>query len=163
MRAVPWRNIGNVHRDGRVITRGRVVMEQHAAVLAGLRGGLIVSCQAPDGHPFAAPEMIAALARCAEWGGAVGVRIEGAANVAAASAAVRLPVMGIAKVRYADGRPFITPTFEHCRDLVAAGAALVAIEATPDLRSDPAEFPALCARVHAELGVPVLADVSTFE
>ncbi|HEY6738629.1 MAG TPA: putative N-acetylmannosamine-6-phosphate 2-epimerase [Actinopolymorphaceae bacterium] len=129
-----------------------------------LRGGLIVSCQAGAGHPLDDPRSISALARCAERGGAVAVRVEGERNVAAVRSAVSLPVMGIAKVRLErSARPFITPGFEDCRRLVAAGAAMVAVEATRDNRPDPREFPRICARVHDDLGVPVMADVSTVE
>lgn len=130
-------------------------------VLGRLRGGLVVSCQADQGHPLAAPGSIAALARCAEAGGAAAVRIEGTANVRAVAGAVSLPIIGIAKVRQGAGRPFITPTYEHCEALVAAGAHLVAVEATPDYRPDPQDFARICERVHTELGVPVMADVST--
>jgi len=130
-------------------------------VLNRLHGGLVVSCQADPGHPLAAPDRIAALARCAEAGGAVAVRIEGTANVRAVAAATSLPIIGIAKVRQGTGRPFITPTYEHCEALVAAGAHLVAVEATPDYRPDPQDFAMICERVHTELGVPVMADVST--
>lgn len=133
-------------------------------VVDRLRGGVVVSCQANGDHPMARPEHIAALARCAERGGAVAVRIDGAVNVATVAAVVTIPILGIAKVRAtAVGRSFITPTFDDCRRLVEAGAALVAVEATTDLRKDPDEFADLCAHVHAELAVPVMADVSTFD
>lgn len=133
--------------------------------VAALRGGLVVSCQAAPDHPLAVPATIALLARCAEIGGAVAVRIESAADIRAVKAAVAVPVIGIKKVRApgapAGQRPFITPTFEACAELAAAGADLIAVEATRDNQPDPADVAELVARVHGELGLPVMADVST--
>ncbi|MGW3627010.1 N-acetylmannosamine-6-phosphate 2-epimerase [Streptomyces sp. NPDC000880] len=135
---------------------------QGSHVVGALRGGVVVSCQASSGHPFSRPHLIAAMAECAERGGATAVRIEGEANVRHVADAVTIPVLGIMKVQRRGQRPFITPDFEHCQRLVEAGAALVAIEAANDYRPDPDEFATLCARVKSELGVPVMADVSTF-
>lgn len=139
--------------------------DHREAVVAGLRGGLVVSCQAAPDHPLAAPATIASLARCAEIGGAAAVRIESAADVKAVKSAVAVPVIGIRKVRApgapASHRPFITPTFEACAELAAAGADLIAVEATRDHRPHPDDVAELIARVHSELGLPVMADVST--
>jgi len=135
--------------------------QTRADVLEQIRGGLVVSCQAHTGHPMAGPEFMAAFARCAQAGGAVGLRVDGPADVRAVHAASSLPVLGIAKEFGHGARPFITPDFEHARSVISAGAAMVAIEAVPDYRRDPADFPRLCGRVHDELGVPVIADVST--
>ena len=60
-----------------------------------LRGGLVVSVQAGDDSVLNAPETIATLASCAEANGAVGVRIEGIALIAAVRDRVRIPIVGI--------------------------------------------------------------------
>lgn len=138
-------------------------LPRRQAAVAALRGGLVVSCQAPPGHPLATPATIAALARCGELGGAVAVRIESADDIRAVKASVAVPVIGIKKVMVGGGRPFITPTFEACAELTAAGADLVAVEASRDNRRDPTEVATLIDRVHRELGVAVMADVSTYE
>lgn len=129
--------------------------------LETLGQGLIVSCQANDDHPLRDPRMISALAVCAERGGAVGVRADGAADVAAVRGKVSLPVVGIRKVMRAGARPFITPTLEHAREVVDAGAHIVALEATGENHTD-GETSNLIRRVREELGVPVMADVSNF-
>jgi N-acylglucosamine-6-phosphate 2-epimerase len=129
--------------------------------LERLRGGLVVSCQAREGHPMAGPTMMAAFARCAELGGAVGLRVNGAADVRAVRAGSELPVLGIAKQYQAGARPFITPDLDSARAVVEAGATMVAVEAVPDYRPDPGAFAALCASIHEQLQVPVVADVST--
>lgn len=132
-------------------------------LLAGLRGGLVVSCQAPEGSPLRRPEHMAAMARAAELAGAVGIRADGPAFVAAIRAAVSLPIIGIDKRPDIDPVAYITPCFESVSALVAAGADLVAIDATARPRSGkgasgPAE---LIAQIRAAYpGVPVMADVS---
>lgn len=127
-----------------------------------LRGALVVSCQAHGDHPLRDPSMISALARCAERGGAAAIRADGPENVRSIREAVSLPIVGIYKVVHGD-RFFITPTLEHARDVVDAGADIVALEATMEKRPEQAELADLVLRIGKELGVPVMADISTFE
>jgi N-acylglucosamine-6-phosphate 2-epimerase len=124
-----------------------------------LGGGLVVSCQVPRGHPFASPGNIARLARCARLGGAVGVRINHPRDVRATRRAVDVPVIGLHKTL--DGRARITTTFSRAAGLVAAGADIVALEVTHESGLDRALE--LVRRVRVELGVPVMADVSTLD
>ncbi len=70
-------------------------------LVQSLNGRLIVSCQAFPGSPFFGAEYVAAFAKCAERGGAGGVRACWAENIRAVKAAVKLPVIGINKVRTA--------------------------------------------------------------
>lgn len=128
--------------------------------LMAVRGGLVVSCQAPDGHPLRRTSVIALLAECAELGGASGVRINHPDDVRAVKDVVRLPVIGLTKVARPDGRALITPRFELAQQLVTAGADMVAVEATGETPGDPWR---LVKRVRDDLGVPVMADVSTLE
>ncbi len=128
-----------------------------------LRHKLIVSCQALPGSPLRDPAMIAALARCAVLGGAAGLRIDGPADVAAVRRVVDVPVIGLYKLR---GRTaYITPTFAEARALADAGADLIAVQATQERDADEAAdpLPALIGRIHAECGLPVMADVSTLD
>ena len=125
-------------------------------VLEALRGGLVVSVQASPGTPLAAPAHIAAMARAAELGGAAGIR---ATEVAAVKEAVGLPVIGLRKRRVEDGDVYITPTLEDARAVAAAGADIVAVDATLRPRADGVELAALVS----ELPVPVLADVDCLE
>ena len=129
--------------------------------LARLRGGLIVSCQAADGDPFRDADSMARFARAAVAGGAVGIRANGAQDVAAIRAAVAVPVIGIEKAREADGEILITPSFEAARRLVAAGADIVALDCT--LRGRRYGALERLRQIRAELGVPVMADVATLE
>ncbi|MFI7422706.1 hypothetical protein [Nonomuraea sp. NPDC049684] len=131
--------------------------------MTAIEGGLVVSCQAPEGHPLRDPHTIALLARCAELGGAAGLRVNGPEDVRAVKAATALPVIGLAKVPRPHARPLITPTFALCEALVRAGADMVALEVTAEAEPAAGDLPSLVERVWRELGVPVMADVSTAE
>ncbi|MFF0860368.1 hypothetical protein ACFYUV_01335 [Nonomuraea sp. NPDC003560] len=132
-------------------------------VVTAIEGGLVVSCQAPEGHPLRDPRTIALLARCAELGGAAGLRVNGPEDVRAVKAVTGLPLIGLAKVPRPHARPLITPTFALCEALVRAGADVVALEVTAEAEPEAGDLPSLVERVWKELGVPVMADVSTAE
>jgi N-acylglucosamine-6-phosphate 2-epimerase len=129
--------------------------------VAALRGGLVVSCQAPPDHPFRSPELIAAVAACAADGGAYGLRLEGAADVRAVRQRTGLPIIGLRK-HFRDGaRPLITSRYADCVELAGAAADIVAVEATVESEPDT-PFEVLVDRAHAELGVAVMADVASY-
>lgn len=131
------------------------------SLLQSLAGGLIVSCQAPDIDPFQDPASMSRFAQAAERGGAVGIRANSPPDVAAVRQAVSLPVIGIQKRAQADGKVLITPSFEDARDLVAAGAQIIAVECT--VRAQGFGALDLVRRIRAELRVPVMADIATLE
>jgi N-acylglucosamine-6-phosphate 2-epimerase len=135
--------------------------ERRANVLARWRGGLIVSCQAAAGSPLARPEIIAALALTAELNGAVGVRIDGPANVAAVRRVISIPILGIEKVIYGGFDVYITPTFAAAARVVRSGADLVALDGTLRPRPQGETLPKIIRRVREELQTPVVADVAT--
>jgi N-acylglucosamine-6-phosphate 2-epimerase len=127
-----------------------------------LRGALIVSCQAHGDHPLRDASILSALAQCAERGGAAAIRADGPEDIRNIREAVSLPIVGIYKVAR-ESRFFITPTLEHAREVVAAGADVVAVEATSEYRPDQGDLETLIRLIREELGVPVVADISTFE
>jgi N-acylglucosamine-6-phosphate 2-epimerase len=128
-----------------------------------LRGGLVVSCQAPAGSALDDPAVIAALARAAEQNGAAGVRINGAAHVRAVRLRVSAPVIGIEKLRDPESEVYITPTFESAAGVVAAGADLVALDATGRRRPQGETLPGLVRRIREDLGRAVMADVAAID
>jgi len=132
------------------------------ADLAALRGGLVVSCQARPGNPFHGPEMMVAMAKAAVLGGAVGIRAEGAADVAAIQAAVDVPIIGIRKVIGEDAAVFITPTAASAREVIASGARLVALDGTRRPRLGDETLPEVIAAIHAA-GALALGDCGTVD
>ncbi len=133
------------------------------SLLDRLRGGLIVSCQAPADSPMAGPRFMAAFARTAVAGGAVGVRVEGLADVRAVRRAVALPILGIRKAYDERWPVYITPTLADARALVRAGANIIALDATHRPRAGGLSPEALIAAIKTELGVPVMADIDSLD
>jgi N-acylglucosamine-6-phosphate 2-epimerase len=127
------------------------------------RGGLIVSCQAGAESPLSDPQIIAALARAAERNGAVGVRIDGPANIRAVRAAVSIPILGIEKVRFDGFDVYITPTYESAARVATSGADILAVDGTPRVRPNGADLRDIVSRTHAELHRPVMADIAIFD
>jgi N-acylglucosamine-6-phosphate 2-epimerase len=132
------------------------------AMVSRLQGAVIVSCQAGPGSPLDHPETIAALARSAALGGARGFRVNGAADVTAVRAVSDLPIVGINKVDRDGYDVRITPTLDDAMQVVRAGAAIVALDATDRPRPGGESLDGIIAALH-EMGVPVLADISTAE
>ncbi|MCW5853858.1 MAG: N-acetylmannosamine-6-phosphate 2-epimerase [Anaerolineae bacterium] len=133
------------------------------SLLGWLRGGLIVSCQAPSDSPVHGPRFMAAFARAAEVGGAVGVRVNGPADIRAVRRAVALPIIGIQKLK-TEGYPvYITPTLASARRLVEAGADIIALDATHRPRSGGLTPEALIRAIQTELGCLVMADIDSLE
>lgn len=105
-------------------------------------------------------DTIVRLALAARDGGAKGLRIEGAANVAAVSAACTLPIVGIIK-RDLDASPVrITPFVEDVIALARSGATIIAVDATARTRPVPVEV--LLDEIHAH-GCLAMADLATAE
>jgi N-acylglucosamine-6-phosphate 2-epimerase len=130
---------------------------------AAIRGGLVVSCQAPAGSPLARTEHIVALARAAEQGGARGIRAEGIDDVTAIKQAVALPLIGLRKRAVPGSEVYITPELADARALAAAGADIVAVDATRRRRPGGLESERFLARLTDALTQPVLADVDCLE
>jgi N-acylglucosamine-6-phosphate 2-epimerase len=126
--------------------------------LEALRGGLVVSVQAPDGSPLAGSSHMAAMARAAEAGGAAGIRAQ---EVAAIKEAVGLPVIGLRKRRVEGSEVYITPMAEDARSVAAAGADIVAVDATSRPRPGGVTAERFVAELAEELAQPVLADVDS--
>jgi len=103
---------------------------------------------------------MAAMARAAAGGGAVGLRMNGPDDIRAARVVTNLPIIGLYKRPYGDCPVVITPTFAEADAIARAGAGIVAMDATARPRPDGVTAAALIARIHADLGLPVLADIA---
>ena len=123
----------------------------------GLRGGLIVSVQAWTGSALDDPHVIAAMARAAQESGAIAVRVQGIEHLRAARARVTIPIVGLIKREYSGFEPYITPTLDEVEAVVAAGAEIVAFDATARPRPGGAQIEEIVAGIHAR-GRFALAD-----
>lgn len=131
-------------------------------VVEQLKGGLIVSCQAPEGTPLHGSAIMAAMAKAAEIGGAAGIRANGPDDIHAIRATVALPIIGIYKIRCEEYETYITPTIEAAQEVAAAGADIIAVDATHRPHPKGLSAAELIAQIRT-LGKPVMADISTFE
>jgi len=130
------------------------------ALLERLRGGLVVSVQAEADSVLNEPAAIALLARCAAANGAVAVRIDGAARIAAVRAAIDIPIVGIVKRKHDGFEPYITSTLGEVEEVAGAGADIVAFDATERPRAEGAALAELVAAAHGR-GLAAMADCAT--
>jgi N-acylglucosamine-6-phosphate 2-epimerase len=107
-----------------------VVIMDKKKVLESIKNGLIVSCQARRGWPMYGAEIMGALSKAAEKGGAVGIRATGPENIKAIKKVTKLPVLGIHKQWTEECEVYITPTYESAISIIEAGASIVALDGT---------------------------------
>jgi len=129
---------------------------------ARLRGGLIVSCQALPHEPLFGAEIMARMAVAADAGGAVGIRANSPADIAAIRAVTRLPLIGLSKVEMPGWDVYITPTAAYALQVSEAGADIVAIDATDRPHPEGTAAQAI-KRASEASGKPILADISTYD
>lgn len=129
-------------------------------LIKSLKASLIVSVQAYPGEPLRTPETMAQMSRACELGGAAAIRCQGISDIAAIKGRVEVPVIGLWK----DGHEgvYITPTLRHARACVAAGADIVAVDATDRHRPD-GKLLEDTVRPLQEEGVLLMADCMTIE
>jgi N-acylglucosamine-6-phosphate 2-epimerase len=107
--------------------------ERNQEILARLRGGLVVSCQALPEEPLHSSFIMSRMALAAAQGGAVGIRANTAEDIAQIRQTVALPIIGIVKKVYPDHPDvYITPTEAEVDAL--AGCEIIALDATGRLR-----------------------------
>lgn len=123
--------------------------------------GLIISSQALEGNPMLNADALARMAYSAVLGGASAIRANGHLNIAAMRKLFDTPIIGIDKRKDATGRTVITPDFAGVKAIADAGADIIALDATDypsEIRENRRE---LIKRIHDELGLMVMADIST--
>lgn len=131
------------------------------AILEKLKGGLVVSCQAPEGSPLRDPYILGKIAAAAESAGAVAIRAEGLASIEAIKKEVGVPVIGLIK-RSNSSPIYITPDLDDVRNLAAAGADIIAVDATDRLREGGVTSSDFVAQAVAMMGsLPIMADVDS--
>jgi N-acylglucosamine-6-phosphate 2-epimerase len=142
-------------------------MDPASPLLSRLRGGLIVSCQpeseARESDPMNSPAIMAALARAAVLGGAVAIRADSPADIAAVRSAVAVPVIGILKRDIPGFAVRITPTVQDALQVASAGADIIALDATARERPGGLSAAEMIREVRLATGRPIFADVATLD
>jgi N-acylglucosamine-6-phosphate 2-epimerase len=136
---------------------------RHNDAIRLVKNGLIVSCQADEGLPMSSPDILAAVAETVALARPAGIRASLPENIRAIKSVVPLPMIGIFKQVYPDSPVFITPTFREIKKVVAAGADIVALDATDRIRPGGVTLSELVREHHNRYDVPLMADISTLE
>ncbi|MFO7633111.1 MAG: putative N-acetylmannosamine-6-phosphate 2-epimerase, partial [Caldilinea sp.] len=133
------------------------------AFVKQVRGRMIVSCQAQPHEPLFGTEIMARMAIAAEQGGAAAIRANTPVDIRAIRAVVSLPIVGLFKVDVPGYDVYITPRVEDACAVAEAGADIIAVDATVRPRPEFDSLAAFVAAIHDATGLPVLADISTYD
>ncbi len=139
-------------------------MKEYKKMIDSMKGGLIVSCQVQHDDPVYSIDFVVKMAKAAQWGGAVGLRANSPDQIRAIKAEVDLPLIGLYKQWHDDTDVFITPTLEAAREVVEAGADILALDCTAQITHDGRPAYELLPIVRQEFpNMPIFADVSNME
>lgn len=108
------------------------------------------------------PDVIAAMAEASLANGAIGVRLESPEHIGAVRR--RCPgalIVGLWKRSFPGSPVYITPGWEEIRAVWAAGADVVALDATERHRPEGQQLAELIERARDELDVPLMADIDS--
>ncbi len=134
-------------------------------ILDGIKGQLIVSCQALETEPLHSSMIMARMAVAAMKGGAKGIRANSVEDIVEIKKYVDLPIIGIIKRDYEDSDCYITPTMKEIDELVQqANPHIIAIDATKRLHPGKKTSTAFIQEIKTKYPqVILMADISTLE
>jgi N-acylglucosamine-6-phosphate 2-epimerase len=108
------------------------------------------------------PDVIAAIAEASLRNGATGVRLESPEHIGAVRN--RCPnalIIGLWKRTFPESSVYITPRWDDIQAVWAAGADVIALDATARQRPGKEDLAALIKKSKEELGAPLMADVDS--
>lgn len=100
----------------------------------GLKGKLVVSCQALPHEPLHSSFIMGRMAVAAKEGGACGIRANTKEDIEEIQSQVDLPIIGIVKRDYEGCKVYITPTMKEIDELMEVKPEIIAMDATISLR-----------------------------
>ena len=134
-------------------------------IIEDLKGKVIVSSQAMPGEPFYDENCMMAMMQSAINGGAAGLRVAGKRDVINATT-FGVPIIGLTKP---DKLPknwksivYITPGVKEVKELIEAGADIIAFDGTKRPRPDGSRIGDLIQLIHFADRL-AMADISTLE
>jgi N-acylglucosamine-6-phosphate 2-epimerase len=113
-----------------------ITVNRNEQILAQIKGGLIVSCQALKNEPLYSSYIMSRMAVAAKEGGAVGIRANTPEDISEIKKAVDLPIIALYKQDYIDSPIYITPTEREVDLLMEVNPEIIALDATNRLRPD---------------------------
>lgn len=132
-------------------------------IIKGIKGGLIVSCQALENEPLYGSDVMARMALAACIGGAVGIRANTGVDIMAIKESVHLPIIGILKRVYDNSEVYITPTIVEVDEIIGSGAEIIATDATGRPRPGGISLKTLFHYIRNNSNLLIMADVSNLE
>lgn len=130
----------------------------------GLKGKLIVSCQALQHEPLHSSFIMGRMALAAKEGGAAGIRANTKEDIAEIQSQVDIPIIGIVKRDYDNSKVYITPTMREIDELMEVKPEIIAIDATYELRPEEKTLDEFFKEVKAKYQDQLfMADCSTVE
>lgn len=134
-------------------------------ILDDLKGNIIVSSQAMPNEPFYDEKCMMAMMQSAVNGGAKGLRVAGKRDVINATT-FGIPVIGLTKPEKLPENwrsvVYITPGIKEVKELIEAGADIIAFDGTSRPRPDGSSIEQLIQLIHFA-GRLAMADISTLE
>jgi N-acylglucosamine-6-phosphate 2-epimerase len=132
--------------------------------LSNLKNKIIVSVQASYNEPLYEESCINALLKSVVNGGAAAVRVAGQRDVKNAKKLLNVPVIGLTKPKELPENwldvVYITPSIDDIKNLIDAGADIVAFDATS--RKHNFDIKDALTLIHSNNKL-AMADISTFE
>lgn len=109
-------------------------------IISQIKNKVIVSVQAMPSEPLYKEDCINAMMQSVVKGGAAALRVAGVRDVVNAKKLFKIPVIGITKPEVIPPNwreiVYITPTIKDAKDLVQAGADIIALDGTSRHRGD---------------------------
>lgn len=109
-------------------------------IISQIKNKVIVSVQAMPSEPLYKEECMAAMMQSVVKGGAAALRVAGVRDVINAKKLFKIPVIGITKPEVIPPNwreiVYITPTIKDAKDLIQAGADIVALDGTSRPRGE---------------------------
>lgn len=130
----------------------------------GIKGELIVSCQALPEEPLHSSFIMGRMALAAAQGGAKGIRANTPEDICEIKKNVSLPIIGIIKKSSPDYEIYITPSMTEVDALVEAKADIIALDATVNTRPGGQTLDEFYAQIREKYPEQkLMADCSTLE
>ncbi len=131
-----------------------------------IKGKVIVSSQAMPDEPLYKEECMFAMMQSVVNGGASALRVAGTRDVKIAKKHFDVPVIGLTKPEKLPENwkevVYITPTLKEVKDLIEAGADIVAFDGTSRKRPGGCTLGDIISEIH-RAGKLAMADISTLE
>ena len=132
-------------------------------IIEKIRNGLIVSCQAHKDWPMYGSNIMAAFARAAYDGGAVGIRASGCEDIKAIMNVVDLPIIGIQKHWSTEFEAFITPSWDDAKEILKLGVDIIELDAGDRTRPNGETFSSIVEKIRKEFpDVLIMGEVGDF-